>query len=650
MTMLKLDQKLIIILIITIAAILNGCMDDWDDIKSDNRILIEDVWDDPAALNGVLANMYYRMIIEDFSYYVASDDYLEMGNYSWRSMDMHTMSDEGTAGFQKTPAFDQYGATFEYPDDYLSKYLTIDGGGNGQRGENNMRQVYNEAYFNIRNCHDFINNLPNAPLEEEEKEVLMAEVRLLRAWNYFTLVKRFGGVPLITESMDHTEGIERLQVPRAKEEDIYRFIIEDCQYAADKLPVTRTTNVYRFTKGAAQALCSRAALYAGSIAKYGTVQLDGLVGIDPSKAEEFYQIAYDVANDLINNGPYTLYNSNPDKTENYRELFFTPNNGEYIFEKHYNIAAEWGHSYEKKHLPYFYCRWGSVGPNLEMVESYDYLDGSTGIMKIDNNEQYDTRYEAFQGKDPRFLASVFVSGTPLFGTKVEFQRGVINTEGETVLAQNVTGASYEKEIYNDPSGREYVLTGKDGGTYAGDATKTGFYIRKFIRDDLTDEQKLRFGNSELPYPIFRLGEIYLNLAEAAVEMGMYQGEAYNAVKTIRDRAGVETPFSVLDIDRLRRERKVELAFEGLRMWDIKRWRLAHLDAEKDENGLHNGGLNGFRGTGMHPYFDLRTDKWVFERADDIPKRMRIFTERNYYARFDDEVISANPKIIQNPGY
>jgi len=625
-------------------------MENWDDIKSDSRILIEDVWNDPAALNGVLANMYYRMIIEDFSYYVASDSYDGMGNYSWRSMDMHTMSDEGTAGFQKIPAFDQYGATMVYADDFLSKYLVIDGGGDGQRGENNKRVVYNEAYFNIRNCHDFLRNLPNAPFDKEEKESLEGEVRLLRAWNYFTLVKRFGGVPLITESMDHTQGIEALQIPRAKEEDIYRFIIEDCQFAASKLPVHRATNIYRFNKGAAQALCSRAALYAGSIAKYGIVKLNGLVGIDPAKANEFYEIAYNVSDDLIKNGPYALYNGNPDKTENYRELFFTANNGEYIFEKHYNTAAEWGHSYEKKHLPYFYCRWGSVGPNMEMVESYDYLDGSTGIMRIDNGEQYDTRYEAFQGKDPRFLASVFVSGTPLFGTEMEFQRGVINTNGEKVLAQNVTGGSYGKEIYEDPSGREYVLTGKDGGTYAGDASKTGFYIRKFIRDDLTDEQKLSFGQSQLPYPIFRLGEIYLNLAEAAVETGTHQGEAFNAVKAIRDRAGVATPFGAVDIDRVRRERKVELAFEGLRMWDVIRWRLAHLDAGKDANGLHNGGLNGFRGTGMHPYFDLRVDKWVFERANDLPKRLRIFSEKNYYARFDNQVLNANPAIIQNPGY
>ena len=91
--------------IIVTAAVLfstSGCMDSFSDIKSNNKILPKDVWNDPAAITGILANMYNSMIIEDFSYFY--------GDYSWRSMDLSAMSDECTAGFQKEPAFDQYNA------------------------------------------------------------------------------------------------------------------------------------------------------------------------------------------------------------------------------------------------------------------------------------------------------------------------------------------------------------------------------------------------------------------------------------------------------------------------------------------------------------------------------------------------------------
>ena len=113
--------------IIVTAAVLfstSGCMDSFSDIKSNNKILPKDVWNDPAAITGILANMYNSMIIEDFSYFY--------GDYSWRSMDLSAMSDECTAGFQKEPAFDQYNAVFEYPDEFLGNYIYIQGEQGGE--------------------------------------------------------------------------------------------------------------------------------------------------------------------------------------------------------------------------------------------------------------------------------------------------------------------------------------------------------------------------------------------------------------------------------------------------------------------------------------------------------------------------------------
>ena len=622
--------------IIVTAAVLfstSGCMDSFSDIKSNNKILPKDVWNDPAAITGILANMYNSMIIEDFSYFY--------GDYSWRSMDLSAMSDECTAGFQKEPAFDQYNAVFEYPDEFLGNYIYIQG---DQGGEGNVRSVYPESYRLIRNCNDFLEKIIDAPMNEDEKKTTIGEVKFLRAWVYFTLVKRYGGVPLIDKPQQYTgkESLAELEVPRSTEEEIFRFIIKDCKEAAEALPEVRTTEKARVTRYAALALCSRAALYAGSIAKYGKVGLGKLTGIESSKADEFYQIAYDAADFIIKKGPYKLFNQIPDKEQNFNKLFVTKDNGEYIFEKLFDVATGLGNSYDKKHLPYSYCRWGSITPTFEMVEAFEYQDGSEG--KIDIGQSFETTYEMFQGKDPRFLASIYVPGSSLLGSTMQFQRGLILKDGSKYYAQSAPGPSYLLETYIDPeTQRKDTIFGKDGGTYTGDASKTGFNIRKFVNENLKTEAQWDFGKTETSFPIFRLAEVYLNLAEATVEMGKYQTEAFEAIKKIRDRAGVVTPFAVVDVEKVRHERQVELAFEGHRFWDMKRWRIAHLPVDQ-------GGLNGFRGAGLHPFFDLRIRKYVFEVANDLPKRQRVFTEKNYYTKFSGNDMNSNPSLIQNPEF
>lgn len=177
------------------------------------------------------------------------------------------------------------------------------------------------------------------------------------------------------------------------------------------------------------------ALYADSIAKYGKVGLGKLTGIESSKADEFYQIALGCCRILLlKKEPYKLFNQIPDKEQNFNKLFVTKDNGEYIFEKLFDVATGLGNSYDKKHLPYSYCRWGSITPTFEMVEAFEYQDGSEG--KIDIGQSFETTYEMFQGKDPRFLASIYVPGSSLLGSTMQFQRGLILKDGSKYLAQS----------------------------------------------------------------------------------------------------------------------------------------------------------------------------------------------------------------------
>ena len=127
------------------ALLLSSCMLSFDEITPTDKVPGDEVWNDEAAIIGVMANMYNSLIFEDFSYF--------WGDYSWRSMDLVTMSDEGTAGFQKEPAFDQEGGVWEYPDEFLGQFIYIQG---NQGGENIIRNVYSESYSLIRKCNEFI--------------------------------------------------------------------------------------------------------------------------------------------------------------------------------------------------------------------------------------------------------------------------------------------------------------------------------------------------------------------------------------------------------------------------------------------------------------------------------------------------------------
>ena len=273
-----------------------------------------------------------------------------------------------------------------------------------------------------------------------------------------------------------------------------------------------------------------------------------------------------------------------------------------------------------------------------MVESYEYIDGSEGTLKLENEDGTPIRlsdpYDLFKNKDPRMFASVYVPGSPCQDTKIEWIRGIIAPDGTRYQATSQPGSGNTAEI----NGKVYSTTGKDGGADAGDASKTGFYQKKFFDETLTD---MNMGKSETPWPVFRLGEMYLNLAEAAIELGK-NDEALSAVNKIRERAGIALLQSI-DMDKVRHERKVELAFEGHRFWDMKRWRIASQDVEQ-------GGLNGFRGTALYPWYNLSDGKFTFERGTKPPKQVRIFLEKNYYTKINSDDMNSNPKLVQNPGY
>ncbi|HNX54007.1 MAG TPA: RagB/SusD family nutrient uptake outer membrane protein [Prolixibacteraceae bacterium] len=614
-------MKLISRLYIALAVVSLWSCSDYLEKETFDIITSEKVWQDPALIDGVMVNLYDGLRLNDFNYW-----YQE----AWRLMNPTTLSDEGQGSFQKDPMFDNGNASYTYGD-----YL--------------FELTFTDMYKQIRNCNTVIQQLQESTvLQDDNKKLLMAEVRFLRAMHYFELVKRYGGVPLLTSPQEYTNGkLDDLMVKRNKEVEIYDFIVTECNEIAPNIPATReATAKYRATKGAALALCSRAALYAGSIAKYGKVQLDGIVGIPSSEAKRFFQASATASKALIDLKAYSLYSKDANKAKNYCDIFTKTTdgeNGEYIFQKQFDVSGGKGHDWDKRNAPFSYRQggWGcGVAPTLEMVETYEYTDGSKGDLALTNPDgslrRFSNPYEIFANKDPRLFASVYLPGSPCKGSNIEWMRGVIATDKDRYVAASQPGGSGNSVVIN---GKTYTTTGKDGGSDAGDASKTGFYQKKFFDETLAD---VNMGKSETPWPVFRLAEIYLNLAEANLEMGGDEAEALSAVNLVRNRAGIKLLTSCT-LENVRHERRVELAFEGHRFWDLKRWRLADKDVAQ-------GGLNGFKGSALYPWLDARDGKYVFEIGRNTPKQTRFFLEKNYYTKINSSDLNSNPNLIQNPGY
>lgn len=600
---------------------------DYLDREDTSGIITPDlIWQNPKAIEAVLVNMYDGGLrLDEF------DDWYG-GKETFRNQT--ALSDEAQGSYQKDPAFSDANGVYVYED------FLFDGG-----------DKFTERYKYIRRANDFLYNLAaTSALNDDDKKLIEAEARWIRAMYYFSSVKRYGGVPLLTEPQKYVPGNnEALYIARNKESEIYDFIISECKDVVRVLPATRSgSGKYRATSGAAWALLSRAALYAGSIAKYGTVKLDGVVGIPSTEAQRYFTESYDASKEIFKLGIYSLYDKNANKSENYNEIFTKTtngNNGEYIFQKQYDFAAGKGHMWDKLNAPFSYRGdgWGcGMAPTLEMVEEYEYIDGSDGKLKIYEADGVTPRrftdpIDLFDNKDPRLLGSVFVSGSPCKGTKIEWVRGVVAPDGQRYQAYNQPDKDNTIEI----NGVKYNASGKDGGADVGDASKTGFYLRKFYDETLTDMSDIDKKRSETPWVVFRLGETYLNLAEACMELGGKDAEALSAVNEIRKRAGI-AQLTTITLQKVRHERKIELAFEKHRYWDMKRWRIAHLDVSQ-------GGLTNFRGTALYPWYNISDGKYTFDTGIP-PKQKRLFQEKNYYIKLTNDDLTTNPLVVQNPGY
>lgn len=556
-------------------------------------------------------------------------------------------------------------------------------------------------YGDIRQVNIFMQNVEKAKeagtISVADADRMTGEAHFARAYMYYGLVKRYGGVPLIDKVQDDdyaNGGPGAVAVPRSTELDTWKFVLNECTLAAATLPdATSGSDLYRVTKWAAYALKSRVALHAASVAKYwnlaplaGEAVTQKLVGgMTSADADAFYKECIEASKFLIENSGKSLYKPAPatvkEAASNFQALFLNDQNEEIIFSKAYlngTTNTNQGHSYAQFNiLPQVNpgaLKYGRFNPMLEIVDLFeDYTDDGTGksakiVTRTDGNEdayianfhnmnnasvvntlmsvpfvKYNDLYEPFANKDARLLASVVVPGSSYAGTEIIIQGGFIKDNNSYVAYSNESTQKNGTTYYALGAEGETMFSGFNNVNSGEDAnwTATGFGVRKYMPEgESMSPDRL---SSTTSYIDMRLAEVYLNYAEAVVENGSGFGDkelAENYLNALRRRAGHTDRIS-LTLENVLKERRVEMAFEGKRFWDMNRRREFH--TEFSNNRIRKA---------LVPMLDLRgaEPKYVFARVNyfgDETRGGRTFQNINYYRGIPN--IATNG-LVQNPGH
>ncbi|HTE25558.1 RagB/SusD family nutrient uptake outer membrane protein [Flavitalea sp.] len=605
------------------------------DLQPTDKIQASVIFGDPQGVKIYMANLYFQLPIEDFTYF--------------RQGFNQNGGDPNNGGFLPAMVTDE--AMHTEFGDFV--------------GDNDF-QWWDQGYKLIRDVNLLIDVIPTLDIDATEKAALTGESSFIKAFAYFALAKRYGGVPLMKTSQVYEGDADALKVPRSTEKETWDYVFELCDLAIQNLG---TEKGRRASKWTAYALKSRAALHAASIAKFGNLApLSGnavtqkLVGLEASVANAYYKLSMDASQAIMTSGQYSLFRPTPanptEAAENYRMIFQDPNgaSSEAIFIKGFTLPGNnQGHNYDIWFQPAQAANgWphpGRMNPTLDLVDVYENyttpglsspvvttVDGNTtdynGYSAAKNYIRYDNTNDIFKDKDARLWGTTILPGTNWKNTPIIIQAGYVKPDGSAVIRtkDQITIGTETFHTYGAASTSQY--SGFD--TYGGNNTRTGFSFRKFMNQ--SGPIVPGWNQSTTDFIEFRYAEILLNYAEAVIESGT--GDVTTAAKAmndIRKRAG-HTGDIPLTSANLQRERRVELAFENKRFWDLIRRREYH--SQFNNRMMHS----------LLPLQDLRAlpaKKYIFVRVNVPNSNPRTFEPKSYYRYIPG--IGSNG-LVQNPQY
>lgn len=486
--------------------------------------------------------------------------------------------------------------------------------------KNKVYDIYNNAwsplnliddkwstyYETIYNINFFLENYSEENMQRYEwtkdyednikrTRMYLNEIIVLRALYYFELVKRYGDVPLITR----TYSMEEINsVKKSNSAEIFNFIVQQCDSVKDALPDSYNEffgETGRVTKGAAMAIKARALLYAAS------------KEFNPAEDPEKWKAAAVAANDIMEWGYYSLPKRTDDPLFSYEGGNNVLQSSQLIFE----TRGTENNAFEGYNMPIGF-EGGNSGntPTQNLVDEFEFLneDGTAEDFDWNNPQHVKNMYYRNDGsttRDPRLYMTVVCNGMNFMNTVVE---------------------TFEN--------------GRNGLPQEG-ATMTGYYLKKLMNegvslDPVTPVRKFHH------FPNYRYAEVLLNYAEAMNEWkdpdyvdGLLRVSAVNALNEVRASAGMPPISQTLTKEefreRVRRERRIELAFEDHRFWDIRRWKCG--EVVKDIYGVK------IKKTG--------SNKYTYEKQ---LVQNRVWEDKMYLYPIPQKETQVNGNLFQNPGW
>ena len=471
----------------------------------------------------------------------------------------------------------------------------------------NPDNVWGTYYRAIRKANQFLafsdninlDQYKNNPTQQEAYQVYLKEVnrykyevRFLRAYFYFELIKRYGGVPLVTGLYSMEDTFDN--IPRNSLADCITFIVNECDAAAEVLPIRYASGeLGRATSIAALALKSRVLLYSASelfnnaswAQGYAKPELISLSGDRNARWQDAADAAKEAINLAESNGYYL--------STNYRNIFGVNahSNSEVFFTRR---QPDNSNDFERANISVGFDLGNSgTTPTQNLVDAYEMTDGST--FDWNNTEHASNPYS---NRDPRLAMTIVTNYSNYKGRRMESWEGGL--DGKPIVH----------------------------------STKTGYYLRKYVNEELDLVTNQTSAHS---WVIFRLAELYLNYAEALNEIEPGNSDIKKYYDKVRNRNGVNMPGLPLSLnqsqtrERIYNERRVEFAFEDHRLWDLRRWMMA--------TTVLASPVKGVKVTRLSP------DQFNYTVIDVEP---RTFLPKMFFYPIPQNEVYINKALIQNP--
>lgn len=480
---------------------------------------------------------------------------------------------------------------FGYSNFLWDHYQSI-GNGTMTAGLKEVSDYY--TFSKIRQCNDFLTNIANVPFADEaKKNDMIAQVKVMRAYDYFDKNWQYGGVPII----DSYSSREEAQVPRNTEAEVNKFIEDELDAAIPMFLEDKASKAGYIDRATALAIKMRHALYYGK-----------------------YERAKEAARIIMDMGKFDL-------EEDYGRLFRLEGQDS----KEIIAAVQHMETYYGNMFPAIMANnedggWSSMVPTWNLVNAYE-MDN--GLTKEEAGDYYDPKHP-FANRDPRLAMSIAFPGMDWI--RDDGTTKVLNTLNDSIVIDN-------KKVLN-----------LNYSTASNNSSKTGLTWNKYV---YPLNQFADMWDTGMNTILFRYAEVLLSYVEAENELNGPSEDVYGKLNQIRNRAGMPivdrakygTQEKLREL--IRRERSVEMAGEGLRRADILRWKDA--EGKMLAETLMNGELRCPGGT-----IDY-TETNPYKRAVIIPDSVQLvesrgFSTHNRYLPIPQKYRDLNDKLEQNPGY